>query len=97
MPVPPEWVWLIPVVIPFAMGLLVGTIIKRTMKLAFCIIALLIILATTGYVAITYQNILEKAMEFLPKIIETGMDLVDILPYSSTSFLIGLALGLWKS
>lgn len=97
MSIPLELAWFIPVVVPFVMGLLVGTIIKRTVKLAFCVIALLIVLAAAGYVAITYQDIFEKAMIFLPRIIKTGMDLIDVLPYSSTTFLLGLVLGLWKS
>jgi hypothetical protein len=35
-------------------------------------------------------------MKFLPRIIGTGSGIIDVLPYSTVTFLIGLALGLWK-
>ena len=37
-----------------------------------------------------------RQWKFLPKIIETGTGFTNVLPYSSATFLIGLALGLWK-
>ena len=43
-----------------------------------------------------FQDIYEKAMEFLPIIIEMGGGLKNLLPYSSIMFFVGLALGLWK-
>ena len=94
--VPPELAWILPVVAPFILGLLAGFIIKRTVKLIFMVVALIIVLAATGYVSITFKGIYEKAMEILPKIIETGTGFTNVLPYSSATFLIGLALGLWK-
>lgn len=96
MTVPPEFAWIVPVVIPFIIGLLVGFIVKRTVKWIFCVVALVLVLAATGYVSFTFQDIYDNAMKFLPKIIETGTGLKDVLPYSSATFLIGLALGLWK-
>ncbi len=96
MTVPPEFAWIVPVVIPFIIGLLVGFIVKRTVKWIFCVVALVLVLAATGYVSFTFQDIYDSAMNFLPKIIETGTGLKDVLPYSSATFLIGLALGLWK-
>jgi len=94
--VPPELAWILPVVAPFILGLLAGFIIKRTVKLIFIVVALIIVLAATGYVSLTFRDIYEKAMEILPKIIETGTGFTNVLPYSSATFLIGLALGLWK-
>ena len=88
--------WIIPLLVPFIIGLLVGFIIKRTVKLIFMIVALIIVLAATGYVSITFKDIYEKAMGVLPKIIETDTGFTNVLPYSSATFLIGLALGLWK-
>ncbi len=92
MAVPSELVWIVPVVVPFFIGLLVGFIVKRTTKLVFCVVALGIILVVTGYVSFAFPDIYGKAMEFLPIIIEG----LNIIPYSSVMFLIGLALGLWK-
>jgi len=67
MAVPPELAWILPVVAPFILGLLVGFIIKRTVKLIFMVVALIIVLAAIGYVSITFKDIYEKAMEILPK------------------------------
>jgi len=96
MTVPPGLAWIVPVVIPFIVGLLVGFIVRRTAKLVFCVVALVIILVVTGYVSFAFPDIYGKAMEFLPIIIEMGGGLKNVLPYSSAMFLIGLALGLWK-
>jgi len=96
MTVPPEVAWIVPVIIPFIIGLLIGFIIKRTVKLIFLIIALVIVLVAVGYVNFSFQDVFGKAMEFLPTIIEMGGGLQNALPYICTTFLIGLALGLWK-
>ncbi|MEM3712958.1 MAG: hypothetical protein QXR97_05435 [Thermoproteota archaeon] len=94
--VPPELAWIVPVVVPFIIGLLIGFIVKRTIKLIFAIILLVIILVITGYISITFQDLYDKAMEFLPTVINLGSSLGNILPYSSLMFIIGLLLGLWK-
>ncbi|MBS7635035.1 hypothetical protein KEJ34_06045 [Candidatus Bathyarchaeota archaeon] len=96
MYVPPEIAWIVPIAVPFVIGLLVGLIVKRTVKLAFAAIALAIILVVTGFVSFTFQDIFDNAMKILPKIIDLGSSLQNILPYSSITFIIGLALGLWK-
>jgi len=41
-------------VFPFIIGLLVGFVIKRTVKLIFMIVALILVLAATGYVSLTF-------------------------------------------
>jgi uncharacterized membrane protein (Fun14 family) len=94
--VPPEFAWIVPIFIPFIIGLLSGFIIKHTVKLIFCIIALIIILIAMGYISFTYPDIYDKTMEFLPTIIELGGGFKNVLPYSSITFLIGIAIGLWK-
>jgi uncharacterized membrane protein (Fun14 family) len=93
---PPEIAWIIPVIVPLIIGLLVGFIVKHTIKLFFVIVALVVFLILAGFVTITYQDIFDQAMKLLPKIISTGRGLIDVLPYSTTTFIIGLALGLWK-
>ena len=92
----PELSWLIPVVIPFIIGLFIGFIVRRTVKLVFLVIALIIVLAAVGYISLTYQDVYDVAMQYLPKITELGGGLMNTLPYVSTMFLIGLAIGLWK-
>ncbi len=93
---PVEFAWLVPVVAPFVVGLLIGAIIKRTMKLVTLLAALVIVLVVTGFLNMTFQDLMDKAMEMLPRIVTTSRDAVNLLPYASTSFLIGLAIGLWK-
>ena len=92
----PEIAWIVPIIIPLVIGLLVGLILKHTIKLMFAIAALVILLVLFGAVSLTYRDIFDQALKFLPRIIGTGSGLVDMLPYSSLTFLIGLALGLWR-
>lgn len=94
--IPPEFAWIVPVVVPFIIGLLIGLIIKRAITLVLALLILVIILVATGYVSLTFQDLFNRAMEFLPRIIELGGSLQNVLPYSSATFLIGLLLGLWK-
>jgi len=96
MSIPPEVAWIVPVILPFIIGLLVGAVIKRTLRLVVVIAALVIVLVATGALSLTFRDIYDKAMEFLPRLIDLGGGLRDVLPYSSVAFLIGLALGLWK-
>lgn len=96
MSVPPQVAWIVPVVVPFIIGLLVGAVIKRALKLMVVIAALVIVLVATGVVSLTFRDIYDKAMDFLPRLIDMGGGLKDVLPYSSVAFLIGLALGLWR-
>ena len=96
MVTPPEIAWIVPVIIPAIIGLLVGVIVKRSIKLMFSIAALVVLLVLTGFVSLTFQDVFDQAMKFLPRIIGTGSGLIDVLPYSSITFIIGLGLGLWK-
>lgn len=96
MEIPPAIASLVLIIVPFIIGLLVGFIIKRTVKLLFAVAALVIVLVATGAVSLTFRDIYDNAMEFLPRLIDLGGGLKDVLPYSSVAFLIGLALGLIK-
>ncbi|MCH8022308.1 MAG: hypothetical protein IH932_00990 [Thaumarchaeota archaeon] len=96
MSVPVELAWLVPIAIPLLLGLFVGSIVRKSIKIVFPIVALLIVLVATGYITLSYQDIFDEAMSVLPNVIDTGQGFIDSLPYSSSSFLIGLALGLWK-
>ena len=94
MSVPPELAWLVPLALPFLMGLLVGAIIKRAMKLLTAIAALVILLIATG--SLSFSSVRESAMKYLPKITSTAQEWINVVPYTSGAFLVGLALGLWK-
>ncbi|MGQ9781261.1 MAG: hypothetical protein ACUVQ8_03255 [Nitrososphaeria archaeon] len=95
--VPPEFAWIIPIVIPFLIGLIVGVIIKRTVKLVIAVIVLLIILVAIGYTQIpAFEDIAKATLKYLPTLWAEAAPLINMLPYSSATFLVGLALGLWK-
>ena len=96
MSVPPEYAWIVPIIIPLAIGLLVGVIVRRTIKITMAVSALVIILVATGYISLTVQDIYDKSMEVLPRLFDSGEGLLDVIPYASTAFLIGLGIGLWK-
>ena len=97
MEIPPEYAWIVPVVVPLIMGLLVGAILKRTVKLSMLLLGLIIALGAVGYTQIpTVHDILAKALMYLPIIMKEAGVLINILPYSSATFLIGLAIALWK-
>ena len=95
--VPTEYLWIIPLAAPFVMGLLVGVIVKRGLKLIIALVVLVIALAAVGYTQLpTVEGFLRDALSYLPIIWAKASPLVNILPYSSASFLLGLAIGLWK-
>ena len=97
IPIPPEYAWIVPIVVPFLIGLLAGVIIKKAVKLILAVTALLVVLIATGYLHMTFEDIWGEAMKFLPRLYESGKAYLDILPYSSAAFLIGLVLALWKA
>jgi uncharacterized membrane protein (Fun14 family) len=95
MSVPPEVAWLVPLVLPFLLGFVVGAIIKRALKLLIAVAALVILLVVMG--SLTFTDIYKRALELLPTITGKAQELINILPYTSGAFLVGLALGLfWK-
>ena len=93
MSIPPEIAWLVPVVLPFIIGLLVGVVIKRGFKLMIVVVALVIVLVATGVLSLTFSGLFDEAMKILPKLYDAGAGWLNVLPYSSIGFLIGLALG----
>ena len=96
MTISPQIAWIVPVIIPALIGLLVGVIVKHSVRLIFVVAALAVLLVLTGYISLTFQQVFDQAMKFLPTIIGTGSGIIDVLPYSTVTFLIGLGLGLWK-
>lgn len=96
MPIAPEIAWLVPIIVPFIIGLLVGFLIKHTLKLIFIIVALVIVLVVTGILSVGFSDLYDQATNFLPKLSAAGSAVINLLPYSSIAFLIGLGIGLWK-
>ncbi|MBC7218714.1 MAG: hypothetical protein H5T49_01060 [Hadesarchaea archaeon] len=96
MSLPAEIAWIVPIVAAFIIGLLVGAIIKKAFNLMVLLIALIIVLVATGAMSLSFHDLFDKAMEILPKLYEAGSGWINVLPYSSAAFLLGLAIGLWK-
>ena len=94
MSIPPEIAWLIPILLPFIIGLLVGALIKAALKLLILIAALVIVLVATGVLSVTFTDLYDKAMEHLPNFIKSERGWINVLPYSSVAFIVGLVLGL---
>ena len=95
MSVPPEVAWIVPILIPFIIGVLVGAVIKRALKLLVLVVALVIVLVATGILSVTFSGLFKEAMKILPMLYNLGHGWLNVLPYSSVAFLIGVALGLW--
>lgn len=93
MSIPPDLAWIIPVVLPFLIGLLVGAIIKKGFKVLMLVIALIIVLIVTGVLSLTFGDVFSEAMKILPKLYDVGIGWLNVLPYSTITFIIGLALG----
>lgn len=95
--IPPEFAWIVPIVIPFLIGLILGVVVKKTIKLILAIVVLIAILVIVGYTQLpAFEDIARAATKYLPMLWAEAGPLINILPYSSATFLIGLALGLWK-
>jgi high-affinity Fe2+/Pb2+ permease len=89
MSIPPEIAWIIPVVLPFIMGLLVGAILKKALKILILVVALIVVLIFTGILSVTLGDVFSA----LPKLYDVGIGWLNILPYSSVAFIVGLAVG----
>jgi len=96
MTMPSEIAWLVPIILPFIIGLLVGVLIKQSLKVILVLAALMVVLIVAGALSIGFSDLYDKAMEFLPKLYDAGRGWINVLPYSSVAFLIGLVVGLVK-
>ncbi len=87
---------LLPIVAPFLIGLFLGMVIKRGIKLIFPVIALIATLVFTGVIGFGFGDIFTSAAQALPQIVAGAGTLVNLLPYTSISFLVGAVLGFFK-
>lgn len=82
---------------PLIIGFLVGVLAKRVMSLAAALIALFIALAALGYISPEQVTAFLKQLGYAANEASTyATELKSAMPYSSLTFLLGLALGLWK-
>jgi uncharacterized membrane protein (Fun14 family) len=86
--------------IVLAIGFLVGVVLKKTVKLGFAIVSLVVLLVATGYVNFqlseTTTTTIYRVFSQAPTIASQTSIFASILPITSAAFLVGLALGIWK-
>jgi len=84
----------------FIIGILLGVIIKRAIKLALGIVALVALLAVTGYLNLAWSmpsaNTIYYVFNAAQPVASQAVGLASLLPISSVAFLAGAAIGLWK-
>ena len=83
------------IAILFLIGLLVGVVAKRAVKLAIAIVALVILLGVAGYINAPSQQTIYNVFSqtgALSRVSQVAL----VLPVSSGAFLVGLAIGIWK-
>jgi len=89
--------FLVAAILPLVLGFIVGVIIRSALKIGIAIAIIILILIASGIISP------DQVLKPLLSIVKSGPDLVTYaqrvagyLPYSSLTFLIGLAIGLWK-
>ena len=84
----------------FIIGILLGVIIKRAIKLALAIVALVGLLVVTGYLNFAWSmpsaNTIYYVFNGAQPVASQAIGLASLLPISSVTFLAGSAIGLWK-
>lgn len=89
--------FLIAAILPLVLGFIVGLIIKRVIKLGIAIAALVIILILLGIVAPSQIIGPLISLGRSGGALSSAVDRVaGFLPYSSLTFIIGLAIGFFK-
>ena len=89
--------FLVAAILPLIIGFIVGVIIKSVFKIGIAIAVLLLILISLGI--ITPNQVLKPLLSVLKSGSSLGpyaQRVAGYLPYSSLTFIIGLAVGFWK-
>jgi hypothetical protein len=85
------------IIAPLIIGLLVGILIKSVIKVGLILAALILILIGLGIV--TPDQVLRPLLSFVQSgstLTAKVKELAGYLPYSSVTFLVGLAIGFFK-
>ena len=84
----------------FIVGLLLGVIVKRVLKLALAVVALVVLLVITGYLNFAWSvpsaTVIYNVYNGAKPVASQAAGLAMWLPISSATFLLGGAIGLWK-
>jgi len=90
--------FLVAAIVPLILGFLVGTVIKQALKVGAVIAIILLVLIFIGALTPTQviQPILSAVKGSGPQALTEAKRLSSYLPYSSITFLIGLAVGFYR-
>jgi uncharacterized membrane protein (Fun14 family) len=89
--------FLIAAVLPLIIGFIVGIVIRSALKIGIALVALFIILIALGI--ISPDQVIQPLLSLFksgPSLVSDAQRLAGYLPYSSLTFVIGLAIGLLK-
>lgn len=89
--------FLVAALVPLILGFIVGVIIRSALKIGIAIAILIVILIAAGI--ISPDQVLQPLLSIVksgPSLVPYAQRVAGYLPYSSLTFLIGLAVGLWK-
>ncbi|MDG6981064.1 MAG: hypothetical protein JRN51_08155 [Nitrososphaerota archaeon] len=92
--------FLIASIVPIIIGFIVGVIIRNAIKIGIAIAVLVVLLIAVGILTpsqvLTPLASLVKSGSTQAAVTAYANRVAGYLPYSSVTFLIGLAVGLWK-
>jgi hypothetical protein len=90
--------FIVAAVVPLILGFLVGTVIKQTLKVGAVIAIIILVLIFIG--VLTPSQVIDPILSAFkgsgPQVLTQAKRLSSYLPYSSITFLIGLAVGFYK-
>ena len=89
--------FLVAAILPLIIGFIVGVIIRSAIKIGIALAVLVVILIALGIVS--PSQVLQPVLSLVksgPTLTNDAQRLAGYLPYSSLTFLIGLAVGLLK-
>jgi len=91
---------IVPALVVLAIGLLVGIVLKKTLRLGLAIASLVALLVATGYINLqlsdSSKTTIYRVVSEIPTVASQASGVASILPITSAAFLVGLALGIWK-
>ncbi len=90
--------FIVAAVVPLILGFLVGTVIKQALKVGAAIAIIILLLIFIG--ALTPSQVIQPILSTFkgsgPQVLTEAKRLSGYLPYSSITFLIGLAVGFYR-
>lgn len=89
--------FLVAAIVPLILGFIVGIIVRSALKIGIAIAVIILLLIAAG--TISPDQVLKPLLSVVksgPELVSYAQRVAGYLPYSSLTFIIGLAVGLWK-